>query len=119
MIKSIVNCFIESPFMFKNKYGAKKTNGYASKKEAKRAQELATLAKAGLISNLREQVPYLLIPSQKGLNRAERPCKYIADFVYIENGLEVVEDCKGMRLAEYVIKRKLMLMVHGVSILET
>jgi hypothetical protein len=72
------------------------------------------------IERLREQVPYELIPSQKvGTKVAERPCSYVADFVYLENGLEVVEDCKGMRTADYIIKRKLMLWVHGIRIKET
>lgn len=102
-----------------NKYKNKRTGGHASKKEDKRAKELAIMARAGLISNLREQVPYLLISSQNGLNRAERPCRYIADFVYIQDGKEIVEDSKGMRTDTYIVKRKLMLMVHGISVLET
>lgn len=106
--------------MVKNKFRAIKTNGYASKKEAKRAQELAIMAQGGLISDLLEQVPYQLIPSQRSaFGKAERPCKYIADFVYLQNGVQVVEDCKGMRTPEYIIKRKLMLLIHNISILET
>jgi len=103
-----------------SKYKAVKTNGYASKKEAKRAHELALMARSGLISDLMEQVPYLLIPSHRNaFGKAERQCIYKADFVYIQDGKQVVEDCKGMRTPEYVIKRKLMLMVHGITILET
>ena len=104
----------------KSKYRAIKTNGYASKKESKRAQELAIMAAGGLISNLREQVPYTLIESQRNaFGKAERPCKYIADFVYTQDGKEVVEDVKGQRLPEYIIKRKLMLFIHGITICET
>jgi uncharacterized protein YejL (UPF0352 family) len=104
----------------KSKYRAVKTNGYASKKESKRAQELALMAAGGLITNLMEQVSYQLIPSQRNaFGKAERPCKYIADFVYIQDGKQVVEDVKGQRLPEYIIKRKLMLMIHGITILET
>lgn len=91
---------------------------FASKKEAARYIELKMLEKAGSISNLRLQVPYVLIKSQKGLYRNERPCKYWADFVYEQNGETVVEDTKGIRTTEYVIKRKLMLLVHGISIRE-
>lgn len=98
-----------------SKYGNKRTNGYASKREAKRAAELKLMEKAGEISDLFEQVMFLLIPSQTG----ERPCKYIADFVYADkSGARVVEDAKGFRDPVYRIKRKLMLKVHGIRIVE-
>ncbi len=105
----------------KNKYHAKKVGGYDSQKEYNRAQQLKLLLKAGLISDLREQVSFLLIPSQtNGEGIKEKPVRYIADFVYIdkETGLTVVEDTKGVRTPEYVIKRKLMLQVHGITIKE-
>ena len=93
-----------------------KTNGYASKREADRAAELKLLEQAGEILGLREQVPFEVIPKQGG----ERPCKYIADFTYTtRRGEYVVEDTKGVRTADYVIKRKLMLHVHGIRIRET
>ena len=44
---------------------------------------------------------------------------YVADFVYEDNGDTVVEDTKGMRTKEYVIKRKLMLYRYGIRIKET
>lgn len=45
--------------------------------------------------------------------------KYVADFVYKdENGEEVVEDVKGMRTKEYIIKRKLMLWQYGIQVRE-
>lgn len=98
-----------------------RTNGYHSKKEAKRAEELKLLVAGGLIRDLREQVRFVIIPKQEG----ERECAYVADFVYYEVGpcgvtlAEVVEDCKGFRDAQYKIKRKLMLHVHGIRIRET
>lgn len=114
-----------------NKYHAVKTNGSASKKEAKRKFELELAERAGIISDLRCQVPYELIPTQrwpdtvgprggiiKGKVR-ENSCVYRADFVYIRDGKLVVEDCKGFRTKEYIIKRKLMLWVHGIEIYET
>lgn len=105
----------------KNKYHAVKVGGYDSRKEYHRAQQLKLKLKLGLISDLREQVSYLLIPSQtndKGIK--ERPVRYIADFVYIDNatGETVVEDTKGVRTSEYIIKRKLMLLVHHITIKE-
>ena len=105
----------------KNKYHAEKYGGYDSKKEYYRAQQLKLMLKAGLISELREQVAFLLIPSQTNSEGIEeKPVKYKADFVYIDNatGQKVVEDTKGFRTPEYIIKRKLMLRVHGITIKE-
>lgn len=115
----------------KNKYGAKPTGGHASKKEHNRALMLRIKQRAGLISNLREQVSYELIPAQFaecGTDLKGRPvrvcleksCKYIADFVYTDNatGQTVVEDTKGVLTDVYKIKRKLMLYVHGIRIKE-
>ena len=116
-----------------NKYGSKKieVDGivFDSKKEAKRYSELLLLEKAGEISNLQRQVKYVLIPAQyaevNGKRKCiERECVYISDFTYIENGKLIVEDVKGYRdpssagYAKFVIKRKLMLHVHGIRITE-
>ena len=38
----------------------------------------------------------------------ERAVTYIADFTYYEHGKKVVEDVKGMRTKDYIIKRKLL-----------
>ena len=44
---------------------------------------------------------------------------YIADFVYMDkDGQQVVEDTKGVRTKEYIIKRKLMLHRYGIRIQE-
>lgn len=48
----------------------------------------------------------------------ERECSYKADFMYEENGKSVVEDVKGFRTKEYIIKRKLMLYQYGIRISE-
>lgn len=48
----------------------------------------------------------------------ERKCSYIADFVYWDGFEMVVEDTKGMRTKEYIIKRKLMLYKYGIRIKE-
>ena len=107
-----------------SKYNAQKTTvdgiTYDSRKEAQRAQELRLMLRAGVISNLREQVPYELIPAQKNEygKVIERAVVYKADFVYEEKGKTVVEDTKGVRTKEYVIKRKLMLYEYGISIRE-
>ena len=98
-----------------SKFGNIKTGRHSSKKEATRAQELHLMQRGGLISKLREQVIYEVIPKQVG----ERAAHYVADFVYIEDGMEITEDCKGFRTREYILKRKLMKLVHGITILET
>lgn len=102
-----------------SKFRNVKTNGCASKKESERAFALKLMQKAGHIRNLCEQTQYELIPRQEG----ERACFYRADFVYEEFGADgwrkVVEDTKGVRTTDYVIKRKLMLHVHGIRIRET
>lgn len=92
-----------------------KHNGYDSKREAARAQELALLQHIGEITDLEYQVEYELIPKQEG----ERAVKYRADFRYRENGAVVVEDCKGFKTPEYILKRKLMKWVHGITIRES
>jgi len=97
------------------KYKAVKTNGYASKKEARRAQELHLLEKAGEIFFLRQQVKFELLPKQEG----ERAVHYVADFVYsVPQARTIVEDVKGIKTRDYIIKRKLMLYVHGIRIKE-
>lgn len=104
----------------RSKYGAKKSGGYDSKKEHNRANELKMMQRAGLISNLCEQVKFVLIPAQHDQDGKllERECSYYADFVYDRNGVTVVEDTKGVRTPEYKIKRKLMLRIHRISIIE-
>lgn len=92
---------------------------FDSKREYNRWCELRLLERSGIIHNLQRQVKFRLIDSQKTLERTERPCDYIADFVYYENGKRIVEDCKGMRTDVYKIKRKLMLERYNISIKET
>ena len=92
---------------------------FDSKREYNRWCELRLLERSGVIRNLQRQAKFRLIDSQKTLERTERPCDYIADFVYYENGKRVVEDCKGMRTDVYKIKRKLMLEKYNISIKET
>lgn len=127
----------------KTKYRAKKVvvDGikFDSKKEAKRWQELQILQTMGKIKGLRRQVKFDLIPDQRetptetysrGAKKGqykpgkviERGIAYYADFVYqerFEGGWrQVVEDTKGMKTPDYIIKRKLMLYQHGIRIRE-
>lgn len=117
--------------MRQSKYHAKKaTNKYGtfdSLKEYKRFLELKKLEDEGKIEGLERQVPFELVPklslkvprTKNGRSqRTEIAVKYVADFTYYVNGLYVVEDVKGMRTSEYIIKRKLMLWVHNIQIKE-
>lgn len=92
---------------------------FDSRKEYIRWCELCLLQKAGKIENLQRQVRYELIPSQRIDGKvAEYPCSYVADFVYQQDGQTVVEDTKGFKTTDYIIKRKLMLFRHGIKIKE-
>ena len=124
-----------------SKYGNKKLTApdgqkFDSVKEYHRWGCLRLLERAGKIKDLKRQVKYELIPTQreestevykagpqKGLPKPgaiiEHPCTYVADFTYIEDGKLVVEDVKGMKTDAYKIKKKLMLWVHGIKIKET
>ena len=117
-----------------SKYGAKKTivdgTVFDSKKEARRFLELKMLEKAGSITNLRRQVKFLLIPAQRDADiigpkggrkpgrLLEREVSYYADFCYEVDGQTVVEDTKGVKTPEYILKRKMMLWIHGIRIKE-
>lgn len=105
------------------KYGNRKVirDGieFDSVKECQRYCELKLLQRAGVISDLRMQESFELIPTQRIDGKVvERAVNYVADFVYQQNGLKVVEDTKGFKTKDYILKRKLMLWVHGIQIRE-
>lgn len=106
-----------------------------SQKEAMRWEQLLLLEKAGKIKGLTRQVAYELLPAQyetyeryskngarlkDGVKLIERKVNYVADFVYTdaETGVNIVEDTKGVRTKDYILKRKLMYAVHGIKIRE-
>lgn len=92
---------------------------FDSRKEAERWCELKLLERSGKISDLKRQERFVLIPTQRIKDRVvERPLHYVADFTYTENGEKVVEDVKGFRTKEYVIKRKILLYLYGIRIKE-
>lgn len=86
---------------------------FQSRKEAKRWVELKHLLAAGRISILRRQVSFRL--EVRGVLIA----RYIADFVYVEDGRLVVNDTKGFITPVFKLKRKLMKACHNIEILET
>lgn len=114
------------------KYNAFQIAGFDSKREWRRYGELTQLMRACKITDLQCQVKYVLIPAQRepdiiGPRGGRKPgklieheCSYVADFVYhdLSTGETVVEDTKGFRTKDYIIKRKLMLWVHGIRIHE-
>lgn len=107
---------------------------FDSKKEAKRYGELILLQNAGKIADLELQKEYVLLPAQYVNIRTsdgkvkkkcvERAVKYVADFVYKQDGKTVVEDVKGYRnpssagYAKFVLKRKMMFFFHNVRVIE-
>lgn len=82
---------------------------FDSQREAERYGELSLLYAAKEISALSIQVPFFL---PGGI-------VYIADFVYFDlrEKVWVVEDAKGVRTKEYILKKKLMREI-GIEIRE-
>jgi hypothetical protein len=107
----------------RSKYNAKKTlfDGvmYDSKAEAKYAQQLDILRKAmgdDRVIEVVRQPKYLIEVNGKKI------CTYIGDFlVTYSNGNKALIDVKSAmtkKLPVYRIKKKLMLAVHGIEIIE-
>lgn len=109
----------QSPTAKGTKYHNVPTDGEDSKRQAKRLMELRLMNEAGQIRGLARQVEYVLLPR----GDEERKVTYVADFQYEEwtsTGWKmVIEDSKGVRTRDYIIKRKLMLHRHSIVIRET
>ena len=106
-----------------SKYGNKKIEvlgiKFDSKREARRYLDLKAMEAAGQIQNLQLQVKFLLLPSQRVDGKAvEKPVYYVADFQYKQNGKTIVEDSKGHRTKDYILKRKMLLYFHGIQVRE-
>ncbi len=102
----------------KSKYNAQRTTvdgiTFASKKEAKRYQELRLMEKAGEITCLAMQIGWPLAVNGVDI------CIYVCDFEYTDkDNKTVVEDVKGMKTPIYRLKKKLMLAIHGITVRET
>lgn len=98
---------------------------FDSKREARRYMDLWLMQRAGEISGLRTQVKYPLLPKQVHPDGTkERAIDYVADFAYEKDGETVVEDSKGFRNTAsaayrvFVMKRKMMLYFHGITVRE-
>lgn len=100
---------------------------FASQREAARWGELVMMQRAGVISELKRQVRFALEVNGVLIGH------YTADAVYMENGVLVVEDTKPKlreskrkagkrkqppRSRDYILRRKLMLAVHGIEVKE-
>lgn len=92
---------------------------FDSKREADRYLVLKGMEEDRLIEDLRRQVRYELVPAFDVGGRHYRPIYYVADFVYVEDGEEVVEDVKGMVTDVYKLKSKLFARRYGKAIKET
>ena len=98
---------------------------FDSGREAKRYKHLKELQRLGIISDLQLQVPYELCPAQyvQGFNKklicARRSMKYIADFVYVQDGIKIVNDSKGAKTKEYIQKKNLMKRIYNIEIKES
>lgn len=111
--------------MRKGKYGNVKFGAYDSKKEAAFGRELELLRGAEdpsvRVARIEHQVRFELIPAQRSEagKLLERKCEYVADFrVTRAHGRVDVIDVKGYKTPEYIIKRKLMLFLHGIRVIE-
>ena len=126
--------------MMRSKYKNRKVvtaeGVFDSVHEYQRYLELKIMERAGRISDLQRQVKYELLPAiyetyerysektgkrlKNGRKLIEHGVSYVADFVYkdLETGQTVVEDAKGVRTDDYIIKRKMMLRFHGIKIRE-
>lgn len=87
---------------------------FDSKKEAARWNQLVLLERAGVIQGLRRQVPFVLIDK----SAHGRAIKYVADFSYMQDGVEIVEDAKGYRTEVYKLKRRMMAERYGIIVKE-
>lgn len=131
-----------------NKYNSTKFTRdgetFDSQAEYIRFRELTFMQEAGEITDLQRQVEFELLPAYyeatptgeyykrgelKGKPKFKDVCieqavKYVADFTYIKNGENVVEDVKGYRntssagYAYFILKRKMMLYFHGIKVKE-
>lgn len=107
---------------------------YDSKKESQRNAYLELMQKQGLISDLKRQVVFELIPTiyedkvihlktkDKIVKRvAQKAVTYKADFTYIKDGQLVVEDVKASASyaaldKTFILKEKMMRYFHGIVI---
>ena len=99
-----------------HKYGARKTTidgiDFASAKEARRYAELKLMERAGEIRDLVLQPKFVLQDAfTDAMGEKQGALTYRPDFQYFDmrQGQTVVEETKGFKTADYVIRKKLFL----------
>ena len=84
-----------------SKYNAVRTTvdgiTFASKKEARRWSELKLMEKAGVISDVTRQYPFVLHADGSGPATDRVVGRYVSDFDYMDGARWVIEDVKGMK----------------------
>lgn len=104
--------------MRSHKFNARKTIvdniTFASIAEANRYNELKLLVNAGLISDLKLQPKFEL---QRAFTDSDgkkiRAINYVADFQYVEDGCDIVEEVKGYETDVWLLKKKMFLYHHS------
>ena len=115
----------------RNKFNNHKGGGFDSDQEKRRYHELLLLERAGIIHGLKRQVHFQLTPTVRepdtygprgGKKQGKvilQKSEYIADFTYYQGEDFIVEDVKGMRTPEYILKKKMLYHLKGIMIHET
>lgn len=99
---------------YRNKYGNRRVKRgeltFDSEVEARRYARLKAYQEAGHISDLQVHPRFELLPGfTDRYGKRQRAIVYEADFSYVENGVQVVEDVKGMQTDAFKLKMKLFL----------
>lgn len=84
---------------------------FDSRQEMIRYDELLLLQRAGIIEGLELQKRFVLVEDFVYHGEKYRGVSYYADFYYVENGKEIVEEwkVKATKTKDYIIKKKLFL----------
>ena len=107
------------PLKYRNRKVIASEGKFDSQKEYARWQELKLQEKTGYIKGLQRQVVYDLADSVILYGRHKPKLRFIADFVYIKNGMLVVEDVKSaITKIDPIFRIKLHLMkaTHNIEV---
>jgi len=78
--------------------------------EERRYRELRLLERNGDIEDLKVHPRFEIMPALNIKGKHYRPTFYEGDFAYTENGVDVVEDVKGVQTDVFKLKWKMMWM---------
>jgi hypothetical protein len=83
---------------------------FDSKAEAERFARLKAYEEAGHISDLQVHPTYELFPAfTDRTGKRQRAIIYEADFAYVQDGVQIVEDIKGALTEAFKLKQKIFL----------